>query len=166
MVKIKLLEIKDREVLALKKCYPEFVKALNNVLGYTVETVFELDDSFEGYYLTPVGGAAFIAEKYKTYITEKSFLLGAYNADIPNYIERFKPAGLTNWQLFIKASTAVIGKTEVIEKVYSLEEGDNILYEDLGYDDYVPIPFDNTYETAAKAILSYLEVYDKWLKNK
>lgn len=68
--------------------------------------------------------------------------------------------------LFKNASTAVIGMKEVIEKVHSQEEGDNVLYEDLGYDDYVPIPFDGTYETVAKAILSYLEVYDKYLKNK
>lgn len=166
MIKVKLLELKDKEVLALKKCYPEFVNALNNVLGYNVETVFESDDCFDGYYLIPVGGAAYIAEKYKNTITNKSFLLGAFNADIPQYIEKFKPAGLTNWQLFIKASTAVIGKTEVIEKVFTREEGNDIMYEDYGYDEYVPIPFDGTYETVAKAILSYLEHYDKYLKNK
>lgn len=40
------------------------------------------------------------------------------------------------------------------------------MYEDYCYDEYVPIPFDGTYEPVAKAIFSYLEVYDKWLKNK
>lgn len=54
----------------------------------------------------------------------------------------------------------------MIEKVYTREKGDNIWYEDLGYDQYAPIPRDGNYETVAKAILSYLEVYDKWLKNK
>lgn len=111
-------------------------------------------------------GAISCSNFSKSIINEKTFLLSVINSSIPQYIEAFKPAGVTNWMLFKNASTAVIGMQEVIEKVHSQEEGDNILYEDLGYDDYVPIPFDGTYETVAKAILSYLEAYDKYLKNK
>ncbi|WDF47803.1 hypothetical protein PQ459_04825 [Chryseobacterium sp. KACC 21268] len=165
MIQIKLLEINDRKEAWALECYPEFVKALNSVLGYTVEITNESDESFKGYYLMPIGGALYLSEKYKKCITNKSFLLGAFNADIPNYIEKFNPAGLTSWSLFITAGTSVIGKTDVIEKVYTLEEGDNI-NEDLGYDQCIPIPKDGTYETVVKSILSYLEVYNKYLKNK
>lgn len=166
MIQIKLLEILDRKEAWALDCYPEFVKALNTVLGYNVETIYKPDESFDGYYLMPIGGAMYLSEKYKKWITNKSFLLGVFNADIPDYIEKFNPAGLTNWSLFNRFGTSVIGKTEVIEKVYTLEEGDNIMYENLGYDQYIPILKDGTYETVAKSILSYLEVYDNHLKNK
>lgn len=88
------------------------------------------------------------------------------NTNIRRILEECKPAGLTNWQLFVRASTAIVGKTEVIEKTPIREEGNDIMYEDYGYDEYVPIPFDDTYETVAKAILIYLDAYDKYLKNK
>lgn len=166
MIQIKLLEINERKEAWALDCYPEFVKALSLVLGYKVEIINEPDESFEGYYLIPTGGAMYLSDKYKRCITNKSFLLGAFNADIPNYIEKFKPAGLSNWSLFINSGTSIIGNAKLIEKVYTLEEGDNIMYEDLGYDQYIPILKDGTYETVAKSILKYLELYDKYLKSK
>lgn len=60
MIQVKLLEINDRKEAWVLDCYPEFVKALNVVLGYTVETVYESDESFEGYYLMPIGGAMYL----------------------------------------------------------------------------------------------------------
>lgn len=164
MIPIKLLELKDKEVIGFNK-YPEFVKALNNVLGKVVEIVNEQDKSFEGYYLIPIGAIS-CSNFTKSIINEKTFLLSVINSSIPQYIEKFTPAGITNWMLFKNASTAVIGKTQVIEKLSTREEGNDIMYEDYGYDEYVPIPFDGTYETVAKSILSYLEVYDNWLKSK
>lgn len=50
MIQIKLLEINDRKEACALECYPEFVKALNSVLGYTVEITNEPDESFKGYY--------------------------------------------------------------------------------------------------------------------
>ena len=73
MIEIKLLEILDRKEACALDCYPEFVKTLNSVLGYKVETIYEPDESYEGYYLTPVGGAMYLAEKYNNLITNKSF---------------------------------------------------------------------------------------------
>lgn len=164
MIQVKLLELKDREVVGFNK-YSEFVKALNNISGETIEIVYDQDESFDGYYLLPIGAIS-CNNFNNAIINKKTFLLSVINSNIPQYIERFKPAGLTNWLFFKKANTGIIGKTEVIEKVYYREKGDNIWYENLGYDQYQPIPTDGTYETVAKAILSYLEVYDQYLKNK
>ena len=164
MIQVKLLELRDKEVVGFNK-YPEFVAALNNFLGKTVEVVYDQNEPFDGYYLLPIGAISCINFS-KSIINEKTFLLSVINSSIPQYIERFNPAGVTNWMLFKNASTAVIGKTKVIEKISTREEDNDIMYEDYGYDEYVPIPFDGTYETVAKAILSYLEAYDKWLKNK
>ncbi|MBW7675490.1 hypothetical protein [Chryseobacterium chendengshani] len=167
MITIKLLKIEDFEPVGVDNL-DKFVKGLNNVLGHSVEIANKIDPNFDGYYLLPMGftipesGNGIVKEN----INEKVFLLSVINSNIPRILEECKPAGLTNWALFFRAGTSVIGKKDVIEKVYTLEEGDNVMYEDLGYDDYIPFPKDGTYETVAKAILSYLEVYDKWLKNK
>lgn len=167
MIKIKVLKIENIEPTGVDNL-DKFIQGLNNVLGHSVEIANKIDSSFEGYYLLPMG---FIIPEsgngiVKKNINEKVFLLSVINTNIRRILEECKPAGLTNWALFKGASTAIVGKTEVIEKVYSREEDEEIWYEELGYDDYVPVPFDSTYETVAKAILSYLEVYDKWLKNK
>jgi len=59
MIQVKLLELKDKEVIGFNK-YPEFVAALNNFLGKTVEFVYEQDESFDGYYLFPIGAISCI----------------------------------------------------------------------------------------------------------
>lgn len=164
MLPIKLLELKDKEIVGFNK-YPEFVKALNNILCETVEVVYEQDESFDGFYLLPIGAIS-CSNFRKSMINEKTFLLSVINSSISQYIVNFKPAGITNWMLFRNASTAVIGKTKVIDKIRTQNEVADEMYEDYGYDEYVPIPFDGTYETVAKSILSYLETYDKYLKNK
>lgn len=64
---------------------------------------------------------------------------------------------------FFRAGTGVIGKTEVIDTVSTCEEGEDIWYEDLGYDQYLPIMKDGTYETVAKPILSYLQACDEYV---
>ncbi|WDF47804.1 hypothetical protein PQ459_04830 [Chryseobacterium sp. KACC 21268] len=167
MIPVKLLKIDNIEPTGVDNL-DKFIQGLNNVLGHSVEIANKIDSSFEGYYLLPMGfiipesGNGIVKEN----INEKVFLLSVINTNIPRILEECKPAGLTNWALFFTAGTSVIGKKEMIEKVYTLEEGDNIMYEDLGYDDYIPFPKDGTYETVAKAILSYLEHYDKYLKNK
>lgn len=88
-------------------------------------------------------------------------MLATYNADIPKYIKKFHPAGLTNWMLFNKHSTNIIGKSEIINKITRHEFDRDVMYR--GYDDYYPMPKDGTYEAVAKSIISYLEVYDKYL---
>ncbi|MBB4807236.1 hypothetical protein HNP38_002540 [Chryseobacterium defluvii] len=167
MIPIKLLKIENIEPVGVDNL-DKFIQGLNNVLGYLVETVNKIDSKFDGYYLLPMGftipesGNGVVKEN----INEKVFLLSVINSNIPRILEECKPAGLTNWALFFRAGTSIIGKKEVIEKVSTLEEGDNIWYEDLGYDQYIPFLKDGTYETVAKSILSYLEAYDKYLKNK
>ncbi|MFP3595860.1 hypothetical protein [Chryseobacterium sp. SIMBA_029] len=162
MIQIKLLELKDRNISGFNS-YSDFVTALNNFLGITVEVVFEQDKSFGGYYLTPIGAIP-SNEFDENLINEKTFLLSVINSSIPQYIENFNPAGLTNWMLFKDASTSIIGKIDALKKYGELEE--ETLKRDLEYDYYVPIPFDGTYETVAKSILQYLEIYDKYLNNK
>lgn len=166
MISIKLLEIKDKQIEnTFNKSYPKFVEALNKVLGYNVEIITEQDNSYGGYYITHIGLNS-INEFNNSIINEKSFLLEVDDSFIPKYLEQFQPSGLISLRFFRRASTAIVGKMEVIESVKTLEDRGNIIYEELGYDDYVPIPYDDTYETVAKAILSYLELYDKWLKNR
>jgi len=111
--------------------------------------------------MTPESRDGFVKQS----INEKVFLLSVINSNIPRILEECKPAGITNWMLFRNASTAVIGKTKVIDKIRTQNQDAEEMYEDYGYDEYVPIPFDGTYETVTKAILSYLETYDKYLKN-
>lgn len=165
MIKLKLLEIKDKQIEnTFNKSYPKFVEALNKVLGYNVEIINEQDNSYAGYYITHVGLNS-INEFNNSIINEKSFLLEVDDSFIPKYLEQFQPSGLISLRSFRRVSTAIVGKTEVIEKV-TTRDGSDIWYEELGYDQYVPIPYDDTYETVAKAILSYLELYDKWLKSK
>ena len=167
MLAVKLLKIENVEPVGVDNL-DKFIHGLNNVLSYTVETVNRADSNFDGYYLLPMGftipesGNGIVKEN----INDKVFLLSVINSNIPRILEECNPAGLTNWALFFRAGTSIIGKKEVIEKVSNREEGDDIWYDDLGYDQYIPILKDGTYETVAKAILSYLEVYDKWLKNK
>ncbi|MBB4807234.1 hypothetical protein HNP38_002538 [Chryseobacterium defluvii] len=167
MILVKLLKIENIEPVGVDNL-DKFIQGLNNILGHSVETVNKIDPNFDGYYLLPMGftipesGNGIVKEN----INEKVFLLSVINTNIRRILEECKPAGLTNWALFKGANTAIVGKTEVIEKVSTREEDEEIWYEELGYDDYVPIPFDGTYETVAKAILSYLEVYDKCLKSK
>ncbi|MBB4807237.1 hypothetical protein HNP38_002541 [Chryseobacterium defluvii] len=167
MIPIKLLKIENVEPVGVDNLN-KFIHGLNNVLSQPIETVNKIESDFDGYYLLPMGftipesGNGVVKEN----INEKVFLLSVINTNIRRILEECKPAGLNNWQLFKNVSTAIVGKTEVIEKVYTREQDDDIWYEELGYDQYVPIPYDDTYETVAKAILSYLEIYDKWLKNK
>ena len=54
MIKIKLLEIKETNEISGLRYYPEFVKALQNVVDYKIEIVSEPEAFFEGYYLIPV----------------------------------------------------------------------------------------------------------------
>ncbi|KAB1230957.1 hypothetical protein [Chryseobacterium viscerum] len=165
MKTIKLLKIENVEPIGVDNL-DEFIQGLNNVLGYPIETVNKIDSNFDGYYLFPTGFT--IPENgngaVKENINEKVFLLSVINTNIRRILEECKPAGLTNWSLFKSASTAIVGKTEIIEMVSTREEGDDIWYEEFGYDQYIPIPSDGTYETVAKSILSYLQVYDKYLK--
>jgi hypothetical protein len=91
-------------------------------------------------------------------------LLSVINSNIRRILEECRPAGLTNWALFFRAGTGVIGKKEVIDQVHTREEDEEIWYEDLGYDQYIPVMKDGTYETVAKSILSYLQTYDKYRK--
>ncbi len=163
-MQVKLLKIGNAEERGVNNL-DKFIQGLNNVLEHPIEIANKIDSNYNGYYLLPIGSIS-CSNFSKSIVNEKTFLLSVINSSIPQYIETFKPAGVTNWMLFKNASTSIIGRKEVIEKVYKLEEGDNVLYEDLGYDDYIPLPFDGTYETVAKSILSYLEVYDKWLKSK
>lgn len=166
MISIKLLEIKNkRDENTFNNSYTKFVEALNKVLGYNVEIVHKQDDSFVGYYVTHIGINSIKGFKIPI-INEKSFLLEVDDSNVSEYIKQFQPAGLISLRFFRNASAAIVGKTEVIEKVHTREEGNDIRYEDLGYDQYAPIQRDGTYETVAKAILSYLEVYDKYLKTK
>lgn len=166
MIPIKLLEIKNkRDENTFNKSYTNFVEALNKVLGYNVEIVHKQDDSFVGYYVTYIGINS-INDFKTSIINEKSFLLEVDDSNASKYIKQFQPAGLISLRFFRNISTAIVGKTEVIEKAHTREEGNDMWYEDFGYDQYAPIPRDGTYETVAKSILSYLEIYDKYLKNK
>lgn len=165
MVPIKLLRIENLEPVGVDNL-DEFVQGLHNVLGYYVETVHKIDKEFKGYYLLPMGftipesGNGIVKEN----INEKVFLLSVINSNIPRILEECKPAGLTNWTLFFRAGTAVIGKKEVIAKALVHEENKDIWYEDLGYDQYIPVSKDGTYETVARSILTYLKAYDNYLK--
>lgn len=165
MIPMKLLKIENVEPVGVDNL-DQFVQGLHNVLDYPVETVHKIDRKFEGYYLLPMGftipenGNGIVREN----INEKVFLLSVINSNIPRILEECKPAGLTNWALFIRAGTAVIGKKEVIDKVSVRKENEEIWYEDLGYDQYIPVSKDGTYETVARSILTYLKAYDKYLK--
>ncbi|SDJ09137.1 hypothetical protein [Chryseobacterium jejuense] len=164
MISVKILKIENVEPVGVDNL-DEFIQGLNNVLGHPIETINKVDPNFDGYYLLPIGFT--IPEdgngSVKENINEKVFLLSVINSNIPRILEECRPAGLTNWALFFRAGTAVIGKTEVIDKVSPREEDENIWYEDLGYDQYIPILQDGTYETVAKSILSYLQAYDNYI---
>lgn len=162
MIPVKLLKIENVEPAGVDNLN-KFILGLNNVMGHPIEVVNKVDNNFDGYYLLPMGFT--IPEdgngSVKENINQKVFLLGVINSNIPRILEECRPAGLTNWALFFKAGTGVIGKIEVIDKVSNREEGEDIWYEDLGYDQYMPILQDGTYETVAKSILSYLQAYDE-----
>lgn len=166
MISVKLLKIENVEPVGVDNL-DQFIQGLNNVLGHSIEIVNKIDPKFDGYYLLPMGFT--IPESgngtVKENINEKVFLLSVINSNIPRILEECRPAGLTNWTLFFRAGTSVIGKKEVIEKVSTREENEDIWYEDLGYDQYIPIVKDGTYETVAKSILSYLQAYDSYLNN-
>ncbi|WP_126652884.1 hypothetical protein [Chryseobacterium aureum] len=152
MIEIKLLKV-NIEPIGVDNL-DSFIQGLNNVLDREIDIVTEIDSSFNGYYLLPMG---FMTPEsrdgfVKQNINEKVFLLSVINSNIPGILEECKPAGITNWMLFRNASTAIIGKTKVIDKIRTQNEDDDEMYEDYGYDEYVPIPFDGTYETVAKAI--------------
>ncbi|WP_435524619.1 hypothetical protein [Chryseobacterium indoltheticum] len=55
-------------------------------------------------------------------INEKSFLLEVDDSNASEYIKQFQPAGLISLRFFRNVSTAIVGKTEVIEKVYTREK--------------------------------------------
>ncbi len=165
MIPIKLLKIENIDPVGVDNL-DQFIQGLNLVLGHSVETVNKIDSEFDGYYLLPMGftipedGAGAV----KKNINEKVFLLSVINSNIRRILEECRPAGLTNWALFFRAGTGVIGKKEVIDQVHTREEDEEIWYEDLGYDQYIPVMKDGTYETVAKSILSYLQTYDKYRK--
>lgn len=161
MVPVKLLKIENIEPIGVDNL-AQFIQGLNNVLGSPVETVHKVDPQFEGYYLLPLGIISPEMKTGKENINEKVFLLSVINSNIPTVLEEFRPAGLTNWALFFRAGTGVIGKKEVIDTIITREENQGIWYEDLGYDQYIPIMKDGTYETVAKSILSYLQAYDEY----
>ncbi|MDP9958536.1 hypothetical protein [Chryseobacterium lathyri] len=165
MVPIKLLKIENIKSVGVDNL-DRFIQGLNNVLERPVDIVNKIDPNFNGYYLLPMGftipehGNGIVRQN----INEKVFLLSVINSNIPRILEECEPAGLTNWMLFKDASTSVIGKIDALKKFGELEE--ETLERNLEYDYYVPIPFDGTYETVAKSILQYLEIYDKYLKSK
>lgn len=162
MIPVKLLKIENVEPVGVDNLN-KFIQGLINVMGHPIETVNKVDNNFDGYYLLPMGFT--IPEdgngSVKENINQKVFLLGVINSNIPRILEECRPAGLTNWALFFQAGTGVIGKTEVIDKVSNREEGEDLWYQDLGYDQYMPILQDGTYETVAKSILNYLQAYDE-----
>lgn len=162
MIPIKLLELENRNITGFNK-YPEFIDALNKVLGYEVEKVFKQDELFEGYYLVPVG--AIPSNEYNSsLINEKTFLLSVINSSIPQFIDEFKPAGLTNWVIFKDAGTSIISNVNVLNFNKLMTE--EMKERNLEYDYYSPISKDGTYETVVKSILKYLELYDDYLKSK
>ncbi|WDF47802.1 hypothetical protein PQ459_04820 [Chryseobacterium sp. KACC 21268] len=117
MIPVKLLKIENIEPTGVDNL-DKFIQGLNNVLGHSVEIANKIDSSFEGYYLLiivfiiPESGNGIVKEN----INEKVFLLSVINTNIKRILEECNPAGLNNWQLFKNASTAIAGKTEVMEK--------------------------------------------------
>lgn len=103
MIQVKLLKIENVEPVGVDNL-DKFIQGLNNVLSYTVETVNRADSNFDGYYLLPMGftipesGNGVVKEN----INDKVFLLSVINSNIPRILEECKPAGLTNWALFLE----------------------------------------------------------------
>lgn len=167
MIPIKLLKIENVEPIGVDNL-DKFIQGLNNVLGYTIDVVNKVESNFDGYYLLPMGftipesGNGIVKEN----INEKVFLLSVISSHVKSILAECKPAGLTEWSFFRNASTAILGNIEVVKKISTERDNIGIFYQDLGYGNYLPLPFDGTYETVAKSILSYLEVYDKYLKSK
>jgi hypothetical protein len=160
MIQVKILELKDKEVSGFRS-YPLFKEALNRVVGHEVETVYEQDPFFEGYYLVPIGSNN-PSIYNKEIINKKSLLLSVINSNIPFFTEYLKPAGVTNWVLFKEASTAIIGNQKALER-YGYRDSDfGVTHGE--YKSVVPIQSDGSFEKTAQSILKYLEIYDNYLK--
>jgi hypothetical protein len=160
MIKIKLLEFRNEESRIFNS-YSKLKEALNKVVGHTVEIVYEQDSLFEGYYLVPVSGWE-TAMYSKELLNKKSFLLSVINLHVESFIDAFQPAGIINWRHFIKASTSIIGNRRALEAQGYSEDDSGLDSNDYTYISL--IPSDDTFETTAKSILKYLEIYDNYLK--
>lgn len=165
MIQLKLLKIDNVESIGVDNL-EKFIEGLNNILEKPIEIVNKIDIDFDGYYLLPMGFT--LPEDanglVKENINEKVFLLSVINSSIPRILQECKPAGLTNWVLFKEASTAIIGNEKSLRKARYSDNDFGFTYPN--YRSFVPVEADDTYETVAKSILKYLELYDNYLKNK
>lgn len=165
MIQVKLLRLKDVKPVGVDNL-PQFLEGIRNVIGKDIEIAEKIDPNFEGYYLLPMGFT--IPEdgngKVKENINEKVFLLSVINTNIPRILEECNPAGLNNWVLFKDAGTSVIGNDKALRKAGYSDSDFGFIYNK--YKSIVPIESDGSYETAARSILKYLEIYNRYLKSK
>ncbi len=136
---------------------PQFIEALNKVLGYKVEILHKPIESYNGYYLMPNSGLPYqmLNDEFKI---GNVFLLSVINSDMPDYLEYFKPVGLTDWFSFKKGNNSAIISKKLVSK-FNLEAG-FLGSRSEHYCYHILQESDGTYETVAKSILKYLELYD------
>jgi hypothetical protein len=165
MIDLKLLKLNNIEPIGVDNL-SEFIDSLNKIFGKNIELVNKIDPNFNGYYLLPMGftipedGNGLVKEN----INEKVFLLSVINSNIPRILEECKPAGLINWRFFKDAKATIDANVAALKsQKYATSE---VLERNLEYDWFYPYPSDGTYETVAKSILKYLEIYDNYLKSK
>jgi hypothetical protein len=151
MIQLRILTKNKEEGLKFQGI-PNIITQIENILGYKMEITDEIDSSFEGFYLLSFKDYLTNKELFTKERAKKIFLLGVFNSEIPEILDKYCAIGLVQFQLLSNTSKTIHCQNSVIEK-YNLEKN---IEHGKNYSTTVFFEFDGQDNALAQSIIKYL----------